>query len=52
MPHDPHSAVEAVGLVVLVRSAGSITQNVEAGEAEIHFPLPRRFRESRPMRLI
>ena len=29
-----------------------ITQNVRAGEVEVHFPLPGRFRESRPMRLV
>ena len=49
---DPHSAVEAVGLAVLVRGAGPITQGVGAGEVEVHFPLSGRFRESRSMRLV
>ena len=38
--------------MVLVRSAGPITQNVGARELEVHFPLPRWFEESRPMRLV
>ena len=49
---DLHSAVEAVGLAVLVRGAGPITQGVGAGEVEVHFPLPGMFGESRPMRLV
>ena len=49
---DPHSAVEAVGLAVLVRSAGPITQDVGAGEVEVHFPLPGRFKEVRLLRLV
>ena len=49
---NPHPAVKAVGLAVLVRSAGPITQNVGARELEVHFPLPGRFGESHPMRLV
>ena len=37
---NPHPAVKAVGLAVLVWSAGPIPQNVEAGEVEVRFPLP------------
>ena len=50
-PH-PHSVVKAIGSAVLVQSAGQITQNVGAGEVEVHFPLPGRFKESSPMRLV
>ena len=32
--------------------SGPITQDVGAGELEVHFPLPGRFGESRPMRLV
>ena len=49
---DPYSGVEAVGLAVLVRGSGSITQDVGAGEVEVYFPLPGRFGESRPMRFV
>ena len=49
---DPHTAVEEIGLAVLVRGASSITQDVGAGEVEVHFPLPGRFGYSRPMRLV
>ena len=49
---DPHSAVEAVGLAVLVRGAGPITQYVGAREVKVHFPLPGGFGESHPMRLV
>ena len=49
---NPHPAVKAVGLAMLVRSAGPITQNVGAGEVEVHFPLPGWFGESHPMRLV
>ena len=49
---DPHSAVEAVGLAVMVRGSGPITKNVGEGEVEVRFPLPRRFGESGPMRLV
>ena len=45
-------AVKMVGLAVLVRSAGPITQNVGAGGVKVHFPLPGRFGESHPMRLV
>ena len=45
-----HPAVKAVGLAVLVRSAGPITQNV--GAREVHFPLPGWFGESHPIRLV
>ena len=44
---NPHSAVEAVGLAVLVRCSGPITQDVGAGEVEVYFPLPGMFGESR-----
>ena len=37
---NPHPAVKAAGLAVLVRRAGPITQNVGAEEVEVHFPLP------------
>ena len=49
---DPHSAVEAVGSAVLVRGSGPITQDVGAGEVEVHFSLPGRFGKSRSMRLV
>ena len=49
---DPHSAVQTVGLALLVRDCGPIMQDVGAGEVEIHFPPPGRFGESRPMRLV
>ena len=49
---DPYSVVEAVGLVVLVKGSGQITQDVGAGEVKLHFPLPGGFGESRPMRLV
>ena len=49
---DPHLAVEAVVLAVLVRGSGPITQDVAVGEVEVHFPLPGRFGESRPVRLL
>ena len=39
-------------MAVLVRSAGPITRNVGARELEVHFPLPGRFGEPRPMRLV
>ena len=38
---NPHPAVKAVGLAVLVRSTGPITQNVGAGEVEV-LPSKRR----------
>ena len=47
---DPHSAV--VGLAVLVRGSGQITQDVGAGEVKIHFLLPGRLERSHPMRLV
>ena len=47
-----HPAVKAVGLAVLVRIAGPITQNVGARELEVHFLLPGRFGESHPIRLV
>ena len=34
---DPHSAVQAVGLAVLVRGSGPTTQDVGAGGVEVHF---------------
>ena len=49
---DPHSAVEAVVLAVLVGSTGPITQDVGAGEVDVHFLLPGWFRDSYPMRLV
>ena len=49
---DPHSAVKAVGLAVLVWGSGPITQDVGAGEVEVHSQLSGRFGESRPMRLV
>ena len=49
---DPHSAVQAVGLAVLVRGSGPRTQDVGAGEVKVHLPLPERLRESCPMRLV
>ena len=47
---NPHPAVKVVGLAVLVRSAGPITQTEGAGEVEVHFPLPGWFGESHLMR--
>ena len=47
-----HPAVKAVGLAVLVRSAGPITHDVGARELEVHLPLPGRFGESDPKRLV
>ena len=32
--------------------SGPITQDVGAGEVEVHFPPPGRFGASRPMRLV
>ena len=49
---DSHSAVEAVGLAVLVRVSGPITQYVGAGEVEVPFPLPGKFGEPSQMRLV
>ena len=49
---DPHSAVQAVGLAVLVRGSGPITQDVGAEEVKVHFLLRGRFGGSRPMRLV
>ena len=49
---NPHPAVKAVGSAVLVQSTDPITQNVGAGEVEVHFPLPGWFGESHPMRLV
>ena len=48
----PRPAVKAVGFAVLVRGAGPMTQNVGAGEVKVHFPLPGRFGESHPVRLV
>ena len=39
---DPHSAVEAVGLVMVVRRAVPITQNVCGGRVGGPFPAPRK----------
>ena len=47
-----HPAVQTVGLAALVRSAGCVAQNMVARELEVHFPLPGRSRESRPVRLV
>ena len=49
---NPHPAVKAVGFAVLVRSTGPITQNVGAGEVEVHFPILGWFGGSQPMRLV
>ena len=49
---NPHPALEAVGLAVLVRSASPLTQNVGAGEGEVHFSLSGWFGESHLMRLV
>ena len=48
---DPHSAVEAVGLAVLVRGSGSLSQEVGVEEVEVYFPLPGRCGGSRTVRL-
>ena len=42
----PHPVVKPVGLAVLLRSAGRITQTVGAGEVEVHFPPQGWFGES------
>ena len=47
-----HPAVQAVGLAVLVRSARPVAQYLVAKNLEIHFPLPGRSRETRPVRLV
>ena len=46
-----HPVVKAVGLAVLVRSAGPKTQNASARELEVHFRLPGWFGESHPTSL-
>ena len=38
---DSHPAVQAVGLAVLVRGAGSVAQNFVATKLEVQFPFPR-----------
>ena len=47
-----HPAVQAVGLAVLVRSARPVAQYLVAKKLEVHFPLPGRSRETRPVRLV
>ena len=49
---DPHSALEAVALAVLIRGSGPRRQEVGAGEAEVNFPLPGRFGDFYPIRLV
>ena len=49
---NPRLAIKAVGLAVLVRSAGPITPTVGAGEEEVRFPLAGWFGESHPMFLV
>ena len=49
---DPHSAVKGGGLAVLVQGSDPMTQNVAAGELEVHFQFPGRFGEFYPMRLV
>ena len=47
-----HLAVQTVGLAVLIRSACPVAQYLVAKKLEVHFPLPRRSRETRPVRLV
>ena len=47
-----HSAVQAVGLAVLVRSAHPVAQYLVPKKLEVHFPLPGRSRETRPVRFV
>ena len=45
-------AVQAVGLAVLIQSAGPVARYVVAKNLEVHFSLPGRSRETRPVRLV
>ena len=47
-----HPAVQKDGLTVLIRSAGPAAQCLVARELGVHFPLPGRSRETRPVRLV
>ena len=47
-----HPAVQAVGVAVLVRSAHPVARYLVAKTLEVHFPLPGRSRETRPVSLV
>ena len=47
-----HPAVHAVGLAVLVRSVRPAAQYRVPKKLEVHFLLPGRSRETRPMRVV
>ena len=47
-----HPVVQTVGLAVLTRSAEPVAQYLVARELEVHFPLPGRSRETRPVRVV
>ena len=47
-----HPAVQTVGLAVLIRTAGPVAQYRVTRELEVHFPLPGRSREIRPVRFV
>ena len=47
-----HPAMQAVGLAVLIRSADPVAQYLVAKMLEVHFPLPGRSRETRPVHLV
>ena len=47
-----HLALQTVGLAVLIRSTGPVSQNLVERELGVHFPLPGRSRESRRVRRV